>query len=194
MEERIARDYIITEAPDVVVAVVDAAIPERSLDPLAELLLLPAPVVLVLNMMDVAEQEGIQIEPKVLQAALGLPVVPVVATRNEGIQEMLDAVVSIVDGTEAMKPRRPTVLKDHQEVLETLIALIADYVPRPVPVPWVALKLLEGDEQIRELVWERVPEELKTQLNAILYKHEDAVLDVGQVVTRGSDAWCVPPS
>jgi len=178
VEERIARDYIITEAPDVVVAVVDAAIPERSLYLLAELLLLPAPVVLVLNMMDVAEQEGIQIEPKVLQAALGLPVVPVVATRNEGIQEMLDAVVSIVDGTEAYEPRRPTVLKDHQEVLETLIALIADYVPRPYPVPWVALKLLEGDEQIRELVWERVPEELKTQLNAILYKHEDAVLDV----------------
>ena len=70
-EERIARDYILHERPDVVVAVVDAAIPERSLYLLAELLQLPAPVVLVLNMMDVAEQEGIQVEPQVLEAASG---------------------------------------------------------------------------------------------------------------------------
>jgi ferrous iron transport protein B len=178
VEERIARDYIIQESPDVVVAVVDAAIPERSLYLLAELLLLPAPVVLVLNMMDVAEQEGVLIEPEVLQAALGIPVVPMVATRNEGVEWMLDAIISIVDGSFAYEPRRPTTLRDHQEVLAGLIALVTDYVPEPYPVSWVALKLLEGDEEIRAVVEERAPESVRQEIRAILYKHEDAVLDV----------------
>ena len=71
VEECIARDFIIRERPDVVIAVVDAAIPERSLYLLAELLLLPAPVVLVLNMMDVAQQEGVQIEPPCSAGGLG---------------------------------------------------------------------------------------------------------------------------
>ena len=81
LEEVIARDYIIKERPDVVVAVVDAAILERSLYLVAELLPLPAPVIVGLNMIDVADREGRHVEPEVLQAALGVPVVPMVATR-----------------------------------------------------------------------------------------------------------------
>ncbi|MBN1249284.1 MAG: ferrous iron transport protein B [Anaerolineae bacterium] len=178
VEERIARDYIIQESPDVVVAVVDAAIPERSLYLLAELLLLPAPVVLVLNMMDVAEQEGIQIEPQVLQAALGIPVVPMIATRSEGVARMLDAILSIVDGTFVYEPRRPTILPAHQEVLANLITLIANYVPSGYPVPWIALKLLEGDEEILTRMEALLPPEVDHELRELLYHHEDAVLDV----------------
>ncbi|NIO68557.1 MAG: ferrous iron transport protein B, partial [Anaerolineae bacterium] len=66
LEEVIARDYIIKERPDVVVAVVDAAILERSLYLVAELLPLPAPVIVGLNMMDVADREGRHVEPEVL--------------------------------------------------------------------------------------------------------------------------------
>ena len=127
-----------------VVAVVDAAIPERSLYLLAELLQLPAPVVLVLNMMDVAEQEGIQVEPKVLQAALGIPVVPMTATKSEGLSEMLDAVVQLWEGGFSYNPNRPTILSKHQVVLGELITLIAADVPAPYPADWVALKLLGG--------------------------------------------------
>ena len=178
VEERIARDYIIHEAPDVVVAVVDAAIPERSLYLLAELLLLPAPVVMVLNMMDVAEQEGVQIEPRVLEAALGIPVIGMVATRNEGLAPMLDAIVAVADGTYPYNPKRPTILPDHEAVLGTLITLIAPYVPSPYPVPWVALKLLEGDEELIDMMRAAAPSDVWEQVHAILYKHEDAVLDI----------------
>jgi ferrous iron transport protein B len=178
VEERIARDYIIHDSPDVVVAVVDAAIPERSLYLLAELILLPAPVVLVLNMMDVAEQEGVQIEPQVLQAALGIPVVPMVATRNEGLAAMLDAVLAVADGSFPYDPRRPTILPDHEAVLAELITLIAPYVPKPYPVDWVALKLLEGDEEMMALMKRSVPEDTWDSLQHLLYDHEDAVLDI----------------
>ena len=88
-EERIARDFIVHEEPDVVVMIADASALERNLYLLAELLLLPAPVVLGLNMMDVAEGQGIHIEPHVLAAALGLPVIPLVATRNQGVSELI---------------------------------------------------------------------------------------------------------
>ena len=97
-EERIARDYIIHGRPDIVVAVVDAAILERSLYLVAELLLLPSPVVLALNMMDVAEQEGIKIEPQVLEAALGIPVVPLCAARGVGFQELLATIDALSAG------------------------------------------------------------------------------------------------
>ena len=71
-EEVIAREFILREKPAVVVAVVSAANLERSLYLVAELVALDAPLVVALNMMDVAEQEGIQVEPQVLEAALGL--------------------------------------------------------------------------------------------------------------------------
>jgi len=90
-EERVARDFILHERPDVVVIIANASALERNLYLLAELLALPIPVVLGLNMMDVAAAEGIVIEPHVLQAALGLPVIPVVATHNEGVAELVRA-------------------------------------------------------------------------------------------------------
>jgi ferrous iron transport protein B len=178
VEERITRDYIIHESPDIVVAVVDAAIPERSLYLLAELILLPVPVVLALNMMDVAEQEGLQIEPDVLEAALGIPVIPMSATQNEGIREMLEAVRRVCEGDYPYNPRRPTIRSDHQAVLADLIALVADYVPESYPVDWAALKLLEGDEEIGDLVRKEMPTDKWRKVDELLYTHEDAILDI----------------
>jgi ferrous iron transport protein B len=178
VEERIARDYIIHESPDVIVAVVDAAIPERSLYLLAEMLLLPVPVVLVLNMMDVAEQAGVQIEPRVLEAALGIPVIPMVATRNTGVTMMLDAVMAVTRGTYPYKPVRPTILPDHDDVLTSLIAHVAQYVPSPYPVDWVAVKLLEGDEEVMAMMERALPAQAWAEVSRTLLHHEDAILDV----------------
>jgi len=178
VEERVARDYILHERPDVVVAVVDAAIPERSLYLLAELLLLPAPVVLVLNMMDVAAQQGIQVEPRVLEAALGIPVVPMSATKNQGYEALLDAVVAVGDEAYPYNPHRPVILPAHQTVLEELITWVAAYVPKPYPVDWVALKLLEGDDEVVALMQSALPDEVWTRVHATLLRHEDAILDI----------------
>src|SRR5512143_371561 len=81
-EERIARDYLIRERPDVAIAIVNAAALERSLYLVAELLALDTPLVIGLNMSDVAEQHGIHVEAHVLEAALNVPVIPLVAARN----------------------------------------------------------------------------------------------------------------
>ncbi|HQE98689.1 MAG TPA: ferrous iron transport protein B [Anaerolineae bacterium] len=177
-EERIARDFIVRERPDVVIAVVDAAILERSLYLLTELLLLPAPVILALNMLDVAEQEGIHVEPAVLEAALGIPVVPMSAARGMGFTELLETVRKLLAGEIPYHPQRPTIRKEHELVLGQLLTLIEPHVPQPYPADWVALKLLEGDDEITALMQAQLPPELWTQVHALLHQHEDAILDI----------------
>ncbi len=178
LEERIARDYIIKEKPDVVVLLVDAAILERNLYLLAELLLLPSPVVLGLNMMDVAEQHGYKIDVKILQTALGIPVVPMVASRNQGIKELVETIIKAAEGAIPYNPRRPEIKEPHKPVLEKLQQLLNGSIPEPYPLEWVSVKLLEGDAEITELVKEKLDHEHWENVSALLRGHEDAILDI----------------
>ena len=178
LEEQIARDYIIKEKPDVVVAIVNAAALERSLYLVAELLELSVPVVLGLNMTDVAEQQRMHIEPHVLEAALCIPVVPMVASRNQGTRELVEAVDRLASDPDSYDPCRPGIREDHQAVLDQLQKIIAGQVPEPYPQDWVALKLLEGDREITRMMRERLSPEKWEQVHSILMKHEDAVLAV----------------
>jgi ferrous iron transport protein B len=177
-EERIARDYIIQEHPDMVIVVVNAATLERSLYLVAELLLLPAPILVALNMVDVAEQEGIQVEPKVLEAALGVPVVPMVASKGVGLEELEEAIHRLSNHEISYQPKRPSILPAHQSVLDQLITFIKLYVPSTYPEEWIALKLLEGDEELTRLMESAMPPESWENVHALLYKHEDAILDI----------------
>jgi len=178
LEERIARDYIIRERPDVVVAIADAAALERNLYLLAELLSLPSMVLLALNMIDVAEQQGMRIEPHVLEAALGLPVVPMVATKNQGVRELVEAVDQVSRGEATYAPSRPEIREDHRVVLAELQRLIGGAVPEPYPEDWVAFKLLEGDEEITQMIRQRLERARWEEVHAILRRHEDAILAV----------------
>ena len=177
-EEVIARDFIIKERPDVVVVVVDAATLERSLYLVAELLPLPAPVIVALNMMDVARQEGFRIEPEVLEAALGVKVAPMVAARNVGVHELVEAIDTMVRDGYVYAPKRPEIRADHREVLAQIETLIEGYVPEPYPQDWVALKLLEGDREITRMIQECLPEEQWQQVYGILRQHDDALVAV----------------
>jgi ferrous iron transport protein B len=177
-EELIAREYIIKEKPDVVVAVVNAATIEHSLYLVSELLPLPAPVIVGLNMMDVAEQQGLTIEPHVLEAALGVPVVPLVAAKGQGIRELLTRIQDVVCNGANYRPNVPDIRADHKEVLERIEALLGDHVPTEYPRSWVALKILEGDKQLTELVRAQLPEEVWNQVLDILKQHEDACVAV----------------
>lgn len=177
-EELIAREYILQEHPDLVVAVVDAAILERNLYLVSELLLLPAPVLLVCNMMDVAEKEGIKVEPEVLEKAIGIPVVPMSASRGHGVEDLEAAIESMLLRKSEYRPNLPPILPAHRPILDSVRQLVEQYVPAVYPPDWVALKLLEGDEALCALMKERMPEEEWKNVGAILYEHEDAVLDI----------------
>lgn len=177
-EEMIAREFIIREQPAVIVVVVDAAVLERSLYLVAELVALSSRVIVALNMMDVAQQEGYLIEPHVLQAALGVPVVPMTATRNLGVRELLQTIHQVARGEIQSTPHVPEIREDHKSVLEKIRTLIAEWTPAPYPCHWVALKLLEGDQEITRLMQATLPPQQWHALHEILCAHDDALLAV----------------
>ena len=177
-EERIAREFILGERPDVIVMLADAAALERNLYLLAELLLLPIPVVLGVNMVDVARREGVEFDAHVLEAALGLPVVPMVASRNEGVAELLAAAAAVADGQREFAPDRPEIASAHRDVYEEVRSLVAGAVPEGIPERWAALKLLEGDREVTARAQEWLAPEAWAGVQALLREHEDAVLDV----------------
>jgi ferrous iron transport protein B len=191
-EEIVARDFILRERPDVVVCVISAAALERNLYLVAELSVLPAPLIVAINMVDVAEREGIRVDAPALAAALGVPVLPMVASRNQGVAELVATVAELARGERRPDCNRPAIRADHAAVCEAVEALVAPFVPERYPSDWVALKLLEGDVEVTERmrpamgdVWERV--------HAILRLHEDAGLAVAsgryewiERVTRGA--------
>ncbi len=184
-EELIAREYIIKENPDAVVAIVNAAALERSLYLVAELLPLPVPVIVGLNMTDVAEQNGIKIEPHVLEAALGVPVVSMTATKGQGIHALLARIQDIVCDGATYAPNAPDIRADHKDVLARIETLIDDHVPPEYPKTWVALKILEGDRQLTEVMRQQLPQEAWEEVHSIIGQHEDACV----AVASGRYAW-----
>lgn len=143
-EELIARDYLLTQRPDVVIAIVDAAILERSLYLVAELVQLGLPLVVGLNMLDVAARHGTRIDAQRLGAALGVPVIALIAAKNIGLDDLIEAAIEA-----AARQTIPIDLPRLPEKLEALVdeveQTIAARLPARYPLHWTALKLLEGD-------------------------------------------------
>ena len=108
-EEQIARAFLIMGGPTAVITVVDAANLERNLYLTAQVLETGVPVILALNMMDVAQRRGLRIDIDQLAARLGIPVIPVVASRGQGLPELKQAIVSCAARAAVATPR-PTPL------------------------------------------------------------------------------------
>jgi ferrous iron transport protein B len=174
-EERVVREFIIHEHPDVIVLLVNASVLERSLYLLSELLLLGPPIVVAVNMLDVGTHQGIQIDVEALQKSLGLPVVPMVATKNRGIRELVSEIIKVSKKEREYKPRLPGVAADHLDIYQRLMELIKGYIPLPYTEIWVGTKLMEGDPEISRLVEDLVPTATWNAIQALLVKHEDAL-------------------
>jgi ferrous iron transport protein B len=177
-EEVIAREFILRERPDLVLAVISAANLERSLYLVAELISLQTPMIVGLNMMDVASQEGIQVDAKILEAALGVPVVPLSAVHAQGVQELLKRIDQAFNGQTESSPRIPEIRADHREVLVEIKSLIGSFVPAPYPLDWAALKVLEGDKEMLRLIEASLPVERWETVQGILKSHDDAALAI----------------
>lgn len=177
-EELIAREFILREQPSMVLAVVSAANLESSLYLVAELIMLDAPLVVVLNMMDVAQHENIRVDVAALRASLGLPVVAMTASRGKGVPELLEVVEDTLAGASSLQPNRPEVRADHQRVLASIEELIRKYVPAPYPADWAALKIFEGDREITALLRSAMPAPNWSALEGLLRAHDDAFMAV----------------
>jgi ferrous iron transport protein B len=174
-EERIARDFIIKERPDIIVVLVNAASLERNLYLVSELLLLNTPLVIAANMIDVAEAQGIHLDINALQKSLGIPVVSMVASKNIGIRQLITKIIEMADGDVTYKPVLPEVSADHRPEYEALLDLMKDHVPQPYTPRWAVIKLMEGDPEVTKMLEAMMPPGICGRARKILLKHEDAL-------------------
>ena len=154
VEEIIARNYIVEEKPDVVVVVIDASNLERNLYLVLQVLELGAKVIVALNKMDLAKASSISIDTAKLEKLLGVPVVPMIAPKKIGIEELCRKIVEMAKVKEwSIKIRYGELEKVISELTRDLEKeeLFEKYNTR-----WLAIKLLEGDPQVLEEI-EKAP-------------------------------------
>ncbi len=149
VEELVARDYLVNEKPDVVVDVVDASNLERNLYLTCQFIELGIPLVIALNMVDVAKKRGITIDTKKLGTLLGVPVVPIIARSGQGVDQLFDTVIT----TGKQIEHSTTLLRYGPDIDEALREIVPQIVTGNLltdtyPARWTGLKILEDDEQI----------------------------------------------
>ncbi len=161
-EEVVARDALMTEdpveRPQVVVQVVDATALERSLYLTVQFMELGIPIVLALNMMDDARRKGLIIDSGKLSSLLGVPVVETIARKGKGKKELEElAIRHALRTKDATEPLVISYSPDLDAALEEMVPMIKEknFLTDSYPARWVALKYLEGDEEIIKTGWRK---------------------------------------
>ncbi len=161
-EERVSRDVLLKEPLSAVVNVVDAANLKRSLYLTLQLLEMEIPLVLDLNMMDVAEGLDISVDVPALSRELGVPVVATAITHGRGREDLFGAISDMSRSNARTSVAVSELYPDLQDALKELEALLADSsssggasLQGTFPLPWIAVKLMEGDPEVAALVRER---------------------------------------
>ena len=152
-EEIVTRQFIIGEKPTGIINIVDATNIERNLYLTMQLMELDTPMVLALNMMDEMRGNGGTVRINKMEAMLGIPVVPISAAKNEGVDELVDHALHVAKYQE--RPGRMDFCgeKDHggavHRCIHGIIHLIEDHAKAAgIPVRFAATKLVEGDQRI----------------------------------------------
>jgi len=155
IEELVSREYIAVEHPDVLVNVLDASALERNLFLTIQLLELEPHMIVALNQVDMAEAKGIEIDTLRLEDLLGVPVVPTVAVKGVGLQELMGQVVETI---ERDVPTSTPLLfgPEIERVVESLVVEL-EGIESPYPMRWLAIKLIEGDEETMDAVYSKDP-------------------------------------
>lgn len=152
-EELVTREFILNEKPKGIINIVDATNIERNLYLSMQLMELDIPMVLALNMMDEVNRNGGYIDVNRMEDMLGIPVVPISAAKNQGIDELVDHALHIAQYQEKPKNHDFCGVNDHDgavhRCIHAIMHLIEDHAIRAnLPVRFAASKLIENDEVI----------------------------------------------
>lgn len=163
LEEIVSREYIVDEKPDLVINVVDASALERNLFFTLQLMELETPLIIALNQIDMAEKKGIKIDLKRLEEKLRVSVVPTIAIKGKGIYELLEKAIEVIEEGAA----KPSVISYGEEIEERIRRLTEALgkIRLKYPARWTAIKLLEGDEQVKKEIYDLNPEILQVAEN-----------------------------
>lgn len=180
-EERVARSVIMEEQPKAIINIVDASNIERNLYLTVQLMELGIPLVLALNMMDEVRNNNGSIRVNELEKILGIPVVPISAAKNEGVEELVEHAIHVAKFQE--KPARQDFCRKDESggavhrSIHSIMHLIEDKAEKAkIPVRFATLKLIEGDNLILEAL-DLSPREKDTLEHIISQMEEERGLD-----------------
>ncbi len=173
LEERTAKEFIIDESPDIIVNVIDASNLKRNLYLTFQLLEIGIPVIVVLNMMDVAKRRGIEVDSKKIAFMLHCPVIEAIGSRGVGGEEVMKSIIATHENRENYEE-----FKINYEELEPHISLIEkefEGTTSNLKKRWQAIKVLEGDTTIIERLKQNIPniEETAKQEERIFHERYD---------------------
>lgn len=178
VEEVIAREYIIHHHPDCVINIIDSTNLERNLIFTLQLMELECPVILALNMIDLAKKKGLTIDFRKLREILNATVIPTIASRGSGLTRIMDKVIELRGEKTDYRVHRYG--KEIENCIKQLSELLQD-IDLPYPVRWIAIKLLEKDNDITGLIRDKRPEVLERvkQLSQVLeeiHGHDSSIV------------------
>ena len=179
LEEVVSRDYILKENPDVIIDLVDATNIERNLYLTTQLIETGVPVVIALNMSDLLEKRGIQVDTDRLSMLLGCKVIKTSALKETGLKEVVDEAIKEAKKTDHKLPEAmfSSNVESAISSVKTLLTDISDYEKR-----WYAIKLLERDEKVIAEV-KLSAEDAKTVENATKVLEEKLDNDTESIFT-----------
>ena len=185
MEEIVSRDFIIGEAPDCIIDIVDATNLERNLYLTIQLLELERPTVVALNFMDEITKRGDTIDVEKLSHELGIPVVPITARTGEGLEELLHTAHRQMHRGVTIEP--DDLYDDFtHDIHHQMGELIHDYAyAADLPAHWAAIKLLEGDDIVAKTL--NLPQEVQNKLDRVVAQYENSS-DLGDRETLIADS------
>lgn len=151
-DEGVAADYLATECPDLLINIVDASQLERNLYLTIQLLEYGKPVIMGLNMMDVAKSQGLTINSELLGSCLGSTVIPLVARNKEGITTLLDTIANVDHSSS-----NPDFAIDYGEIVENAILNISRELKQALPnspssIRWTSIQILEQNQAVLHAV------------------------------------------
>lgn len=163
--EKVALRHLFVEKPDLIINVIDASILGRSLELTMELIELGYPMIVALNMVDLAEKKGVEIDPRKLESLLGVPVIPTIASRGRGIKELLIAALK------NLKERKPVShiewAKDVEDKIEELEKNMPDDFPIVANKRFTAIKMIESSKTFLDRMLKEINPSLKKAVDEI---------------------------
>lgn len=161
IDELVARNFLLNGNPDVVVNVVDATSLLRNLLLTMEIFEMGLKnVVIALNKIDLAEKKGIRIDPLKMSKALGVPVVAMSAKEGIGIEELKDKIYEMAQGRIKTNPVVPRYDPEVEREIEHITnSLKGTELEKRYPLRWLAIKLLQRDDEVMKLVLRHIGEE-----------------------------------
>lgn len=148
VEEQIARDFLLFNDPQATIVVVDATCLERNLNLVLQILEITGRVVVCVNLMDEASRKGLMLNTAVLERELGVPIIPTVARRGRGLEELKEAVAAIADGQIQTNPCRIKYPQTIEQAVAILSEKLQPLLKNALKRRWTALRLLDGDDTV----------------------------------------------